>query len=223
MGRVALRRAAWLALVLLPAAVPAAAQRLAGAEPFAYVGYSRAWLDGEGGAGDSRTVGGTLGGIGLRAPLVRFVAARVDLVLSRKGGRFAATGATLPEEVAVDLEFVYFAIPIQLHLQDLREGTGFRPFAYVGVEPAFQLGCDVEVSAPGVGVARGACDDPDVLGDSAGFISPDVGLVAGIGTEWRLSSALVQAQLRYATGLRNLRDDLALRHRSIALLLGVGI
>ena len=212
-----------VALVALLAA-PAAAQRRIGAEPFVYVGYSRAWFTGGDEEAGSQTVNGTVGGLGLRVPVLSFLAGRVDLMLTRKGGQFRFP-ATAPgeEDAFLNLEFVYLELPLVVQVQRYAAGTGFRPFAYAGVAPSFQLGCDLEVVVPDLAVARGACDDSTALGGTLEFISPDVGLVGAVGVEWRLPSAVLQAQLRYTNGWRPITDDSRLRNRTIALLVGVGI
>lgn len=212
-----LRRGLAMAALCLAWAAPASAQRL-GTDVFAYLGYSRATLS-AGGDVDlgERWVNGATGGVGLRHPLAGPVGLRTELLLARRGGAFGLAAAG--EDVLLSLDLVYLEVPLQLQFQSYDRDRRFRPFAFAGLVPGFRIGCDAEVRIPSVGVLQDTCSE--ALPRQPEWF--DLGATGGAGFEVRRGRTLLQVQARYFQSLGDLGQELAVRNRTFAILVGVGM
>jgi hypothetical protein len=204
------------AALLAACAGPASAQRL-GTDVFAYLGYSRATLTAADVDLGERWVNGATGGVGLRHPLTGPVGLRTELLLARRGGAFGL--AVAGEDVLLSLDLVYLEVPLQLQFQSYDRGRRFRPFAFAGLVPGFRIGCDAELRMPSVGVLQDACTE--VLTAQPEWF--DLGATGGVGIEVRRGRTLLQLQARYFQSLGDIGSDLAVRNRTFAILLGVGM
>jgi len=212
-----LRRGLALSALCLAWTAPASAQRL-GTDVFAYLGYSRATLS-AGGDVDlgERWVNGATGGVGLRQPVAGPVGLRTELLLARRGGAFGLAAAG--PDALLSLDLVSLEVPRQLRVQSCERARRFRPFAFAGVVPGFRIGCDAELRLPSVGVFQDAC--PDVLAEQPEWF--DLGATGGAGFEVRRGRTLLQVQARYFQSLGDLGPTLAVRNRTFAILVGVGM
>jgi hypothetical protein len=205
-----------MAALCLAWAAPASAQRL-GTDVFAYLGYSRATLS-AGGDVDlgERWVNGATGGVGLRQPLTGPAGLRTELLLARRGGAFGL--AVDGEDVLLSLDLVYLEVPLQLQFQSYERDRRWRPFALAGLVPGFRIGCDAELRTASA-VFQDAC--PDALAEQPEWF--DLGATGGAGFEVRRGRTLLQVQARYFQSLGDLGPALAVRNRTFAILVGVGM
>lgn len=212
-----LRRGLAAMALLGTCAAPASAQRL-GTDVFAYLGYSRATLS----AGadvdlGERWVNGATGGVGLRHSLAGPVGLRTELLLARRGGAFGLSAAG--EDALLSLDLVYLEVPVQLQFQSYDRGRRFRPFVFAGLVPGFRIGCDAELRVPSLGALQDACTD--VLEEQPEWF--DLGATGGAGFEVRRGRTLLQIQARYFQSLGDIGSVLAVRNRTFAIMVGVGM
>ncbi len=180
----------------------------------AYVGYSRTHLGGTD-AEETEARQGALTGVYLHFPLSRIVSLRPELTFALKGGRTETADGSV-----FDIEIAYVEFPV---LAKVAAPLGrVRPVFFGGLAPALRIGCDFLLFLP-----EGAAEpDPDERvacgeGDVAVVRSMDIGFVLGGGIERLWPSAALSLEARVTAGLRSAFDDLEIRNRAFALVLGL--
>lgn len=203
------------ATFLLGALLQATANASAQAGPGgvgAQVGYSRADLVGDN-ADLVRSREGALTGVYLHAPIGGPLSLRPELIFSLKGGRTEAQveggGAAV-----IDIELAYLELPLLARITG--PGRRLRPVLFAGPAAALQIGCDFEFLLPTDSI-RATCGEDDLRG----VREWDFALVAGGGVEYRHPRTVFALEARYTGGLRSVLDDVDLRNRGFAVLLGI--
>jgi hypothetical protein len=200
-----------IALLLLLAAAPAAAQREHADLGF-QVGYSRARFSDQSGLDESRN--GSAFGVFLGQPVAGPLSAQVELFLVKKGGGLTAVVSNTP--VQLSLQLVYLELPLLARLA-VPVGGRFHPNVFGGGAVALNIGCDIQAEVPGV-ISQVACDEaaPDFVINSFDF-----GAVIGAGIEydWRDSSA--RLEIRQTIGLREVAPGDPTKNRTWGILFGI--
>jgi hypothetical protein len=155
-------------------------------------GVNMAKLTGDVGSVDWRTA--FTGGAFLSWPIGEIFVLQPEAIFTMKGAKEQVTFEDTPVDLTVKL--TYFEIPILARVNIPTSGT-VDPYVFAG--PAFGF----KVSAKGQAEAGGFTAEEDI----EGIASTDVGIVAGAGLEFRLTSIRLLIEGRYEAGLMNVNDS----------------
>ena len=180
----------------------------------AYVGYSRTDLVGAD-AEEIEARQGALTGVYLHIPLSRTVTLRPELSFALKGGRTETEDGSV-----IDIELAYLEFPV---LAKVAAPIGrFRPVFFAGPAPALRIGCDFLLFLPEQPgqpelEQRVTCGEDDVTSVRV----MDLGFVVGGGIEGLWPSAALSLEARVSSGVRSVFEDVEIRNRAFAVVLGL--